>query len=1337
MSEVKYTAEQQAAIDYAHLGSHNLLISASAGTGKTSTLTERIIRRLLSEAEGLEPHQLLITTFTDKAAKSMRDKFEQTVQKALRMCRADDFERKERLLQLQLALPSIQITTIHSFCKNLLNDYLNTLQDEEGKPLLDVGFGVMEQTAASLLLSDSIEEVLDSIYVTMAEWSKSAELRAIDFSEVADSDRFSVFLANWYSLVDQNPSYELTAADRSEIYEIFTLMTSVLADTRDDRKLREKIRMLLGRLRSLGHYRDFARSSLADFAACADFEAQPSIKSICQQVVDIAKRSRDFVSEIENCAFYHDKIFGSAAKSSKEVEQFIENWPSIKQSIIEISNLTEPTWDELWEMRPKIRKNLTFRPSKDLDKTEFIDLYGSGISPFIACFQKITETHYERYQIEHRSPLITKISAADQKRAIENSSAVLRSFFALALTVDQVYQEHKLENNSIDFDDMQHYALAILENDKVAAALRERYREIYIDEYQDTNNVQESIISRFADNNVFMVGDVKQSIYRFRYANPELFNQKNHTYTLLSTTEQSESGDVHGSYANEAEVSEGYRQPFRTNFRCDKPIVDFVNDFFAKMMHEENADIEYNDEHKLICGRKYSEDVVLPKPQLTLVMHTQEQAGYVYEAKACALQIQAILDEAKERGETLHYSDFMVLAPTNDMCRHYAEELEDCGIPCIFGREQSIFDAREVRLCIDFFRLLDNFCQDIPLATVMRSELWYQRAVDLPRSELEPAQSDLPDISPFSEQELQAIADSSKADFFYQKVLNIVEETDADKIASWQEQKVPVGKLLAFYSFIKHCREQLQQQSLAQFFEQFLLRSGYRDYLALLPNADRKLSNLQLFRQHLLAYDQQYHASINEYVVYLENFFAHGLQEKDYITVSSPEEDVVRIMTIHAAKGLEADYVFLVDLNKQNRPMKRDFLCIGEGGERSRQSGLTETITAKSILYRRDPQFTHEPHFQEIQIFESPFYREHQLLQQNKEQAERLRVLYVALTRAKRELRIFASQKISKTTNLFEKSDRSLDQYRGYFAYFLNYLSGTEHSAEIKNGFSRIVEDENWLSFDNEFLKFNLCHSDYFSEREVADQMDLALGNHLVPTDKSYERYWQDLEYGRVDHANKITVTELKRQSDRVASADEEQSEAGASVHEINLSLHKIEDIAADRSRGAAYGSFLHSLIQYIPLDLFDGVGEDDRHRCYLEHLQAMIEAQQLAPNDRELAEQAYPALSAYLLSDLAKRVRRADVVFRESPFAVMYDREAGTLIQGIIDLWFIEGGELVLVDFKSDYLRKFSDPAAELQQRYQLQLNEYAKALQAMNHLSVKEKLIWSLDLNRQFELP
>lgn len=1335
------TKEQQLAIDYAQLGKHNLLISASAGTGKTFTLTQRIIKRLLAGA--VEPEQLLITTFTEKAALGMRRKFEQAVQDKFRELGSQAVHSSEgqRLLYLQQSLPNMRITTIHSFCKSILDEYLSDLA-VKGELKLDLDFSIAEETETSLKLEQAIELVLESIYAHLAVLSK-AEERAIALEPLAED-----YAQRYIELVQ-----ELHAeATEQSLLEQFSAMTSVLSHGSNDANLRNLLRENLSYLRSLAQYREFVKQAIADHREyLQNYEQQPQISGYLQRLQQAAVAAQASWSELEQTAYFTSnfcwagkRLQSSANKPSKEVQRISESWPELKRSIEEIAALEELSWDRLYHLRPRLEELPTIIKRGSEDKLEFRTLLGQRIFPFLNFFYQVSATYQEDFQLPIELPL--KHALDTELTELRQGHEIMVSFLALVLTVDEVFSEMKLADNEIDFDDLQHYAFELLQQPSVAQSLNERYREIYIDEYQDTNSVQESIISQFADNNVFMVGDIKQSIYRFRYANPDLFRDKNSSYSNLLTDEA---------------TSSGYYLPFRQNFRCDRAVIELVNQLFTTIMRAEYADIDYDGEHQLIYGKNYpaptEERDCGRKPQLTVVSQyrsaivNEPQSKYYFEVQACAEQIAEIMAEgaAHASGKKPAYSDFMLLAPTNDLCRIFAENLQQLGIPAAYGKSNSIYLFREIKIILDFFRLLDNFCCDYPLAAVMRSELWYQPVEHITTKHLaDQADSEILRVTTFSEDELYTIACSGEQPYFYQKVLALA-AVDLQQLPPEQKPlRSLIIKVQHFYRYIEQCRRQLETLNPAEFFEEFLLQSGYRDYLALLPQAEQKLNNLQTFRENLLAICTKQRLSIGQFIRYIEEMLDNGAFASD-MQVAASEDDVVRVMTIHAAKGLEANFVFLVGLNKSLGGNRRRgaFLQIGEDPNHR----VENIISTKSVILERDENFTLEPRFSTVATYRSHLYRAHDHLLEQKQRAENLRVLYVAMTRAQKELRLFATVNTEERNNAdkaFLANNPVLtspEQAKTYLDYFYYYIAQDSTSRQrLEQARSEVLisqqrtldqsveERETSRTITTPFVDVKFWNA-YAAQAQSTTSIQSVLPPRQQCDFSDYQRYWQPLPTPVATLVpNKITVSEVKRRSQQVA--EEELSPA-----EINLTFRdpEVETPAQTGSRGASFGSFLHGLVQYLPLNLFVDVAPDQQEQHYQQYLQQMIAAGQLASSDRQLAEQVFMRIRHYLTSPLAERIRRSSTVYRESPFTMLYDKEAGTLIQGVIDLWFVEDDEIVLIDFKSDYLRDQPDPAACLYQRYHVQLQEYAKALQEIYHRPVKQKLIWSLNLNRQFELP
>lgn len=836
----------------------------------------------------------------------------------------------------------------------------------------------------------------------------------------------------------------------------------------------------------------------------------------------------------------------------------------------------------------------------------------------------------------------------------------------LALTYEEAMQEEKQRKKIMDFSDIEHAALRIFvdENTKkatdTARQFRQQYEEIMIDEYQDSNQVQEEImraISREEDGayNMFMVGDVKQSIYRFRLARPELFMEKFDTYDLCESTKQ--------------------RIDLHKNFRSRQEVLDFTNDVFFKIMGKDLGNVGYDAKAALYYGADYKEatdmdaEVLLYEAKVKKGASEEDviETGDLDADTTNKRQLEAymIAKRIKELKETMQVTDkktnelrmlrnsdiVILLRGLKDWGNDFVKVLADCGIDAYVATSTGYFSAMEVQTVLSFLKILDNPYQDIPMAAVLKSQ-----------------------IVGLDDEELAEVAITGGARSFAEAVLMQMKESTNEKLGR-------------FASLYERLRKMVYDTPIHQLIGIVLEETGYGDYVKALPAGTKRRANLDMLIEKAIAYEKTSYKGLFHFVRYIDLLQKY---EIDYgeADVIAENEDVVRIMTIHKSKGLEFPVVFVSGLGKK----------------------FNERDVNNKLALHPDMGIGLDERFLEPKRERKCFLRTgiaERIRRDNL--GEELRVLYVALTRAKEKLILTGTVDDEETLykkytgNVKEGKTLSFSQ-RSSAKKYIDWVAPAVLSYPDKYHFS--FENVHTLILEDAKQKASqmIAKQTMLEKIESADE---ALVEELI-TSFSYQYPYQ-YEEGR---KSKYSVSEIKHAA-MVQQYDREQGEAEVPDFLVENKESYIPAFAREDgtdaavgqpNRGALRGTAVHRVMECLS---FSKILEQEDIDAYLtEELARMLDKRLITQEMCDLVNM--DKIKAFLKSDITHRMALADArgdLYKEKPFVMDYD---GALLQGIIDVFWIEEDRIVVLDYKTDYVQT----SQELIDRYKTQLNLYANAL-------------------------
>lgn len=1271
---MKFTPEQQRVIE---LHNSNILVSAAAGSGKTAVLVERIIRMICDGEHPADIDRLLIVTFTNAAAAEMRERIAAGIAVRLEADPGNEHIQKQSAL-----LHNAQITTIDSFSLFLIRNHFNEIG-------LDPDFRVADEGEIKLLQQEVLAQLLEDAY-------------AGNFVPEA--------LEQFHACVEY-----FCPGGRESVLEQHILNLSRYAGSfpwpaewLEERK------------------NDYAAGDL-DALVRSDYG-----QYLTERVNRTVEGCLEKLREVKRLCELPDGPYMYGELTDAEIEQL--------ERLIDCKNLEEQA--------AKIPA-VTFArlPSK---KDDSVDPAKRELAKAIR--NSVKDTLSDLSESYFKTPLEL---AVEQGKACREP---LRMLLDLVLEFDRRLLAAKQERHLIDFSDMEHYALQILlKREKVeetggtgtdhaetkyrivpsdvAMEYRQYFQEILIDEYQDSNLVQEYLLSAISGEaeghyNRFMVGDVKQSIYKFRLARPELFLEKYDTYQ--------ETGDL-------------CRIDLAKNFRSRVQVVDAVNDVFSRIMSREIGGIAYDDKAALYPGATYpaaedpaygSEALLIRKPEKGereesgIGEQHAEGAGVLVdydnvrqlEALAIAARIKQLKGSLKvmekSTGELrpVRYSDMVILLrTTSGWDEEFKKILEQQGIPVYITSKTGYFGALEVQELLQFLRVLDNPRQDIPLFGVMQSVFggFTQEEIAQIRSGGEGHSRKRMTLY----EALKEVAQSGRT-------MEEGEETSAGESAG--EETELSQKADTFLQRIDHYRDLTPFTSIRDLLQRILDDYDYLNYVTALPAGSKRRANVEMLLTKASAFEKTSYFGLFHFIRYMEQLEKYDV---DYGEADTLDEnaDVVRIMSIHKSKGLEFPVVFVSGLSKRFNMQDAN------------QSLIVDMDLGVAVDY-----------VDSVRRIKNKTLRRAVLSAKMKEDnlAEELRVLYVALTRAREKLIL---------TAVLDKADEKWELAQMTGQERLTYLDFCEAGSYMdfllpilpKTGIA--VKTMRTEDLTAEEIREQLRMGDRREElQRVAD------GEVLLPGDpeenerklsKLRERFaYQYPHPGLQKLYTKTTVSELK-----IAAMAERDEEAFHTFEEKEV-VPYIPAFRREQEKvsGAVRGSAFHRVMElldftyvFVESGLFEkcpGDYETYRKRLDAERLKKRLEEflQRETVSLRLTEEYAkavsLPKILNFLEQELAYRMWRAQeqgLLYREQPFVLGIDAKRldpdlpegeKVLIQGIIDVFFIEDGEIVLLDYKTDVI----DSLEALWNRYNVQIQYYEEALTKLMQMPVKERILYSFYLEK-----
>lgn len=1186
----KFTKEQNQAInDYGK----DILVSASAGSGKTTVLVERVLKRILS---GTPVSSLLIITFTKAAAREMKERIKQKISDQIEKEPNNQFLRSQ-LLDVDTA----NISTIDSFCLDVIRRFYYVID-------LDPQFSVLtDETQAELLKERALHEI-------EIEYLEKNDQDFQDFYDNFSGDRDAEgarnLLLQLYNTVVTEPNYEKFLNNLPNFYQVQDdLIESDLWQTQIKPLLIKEIKDLQTEIRQF-----FENPQMEN----------PDLVKVKENYDIFTSRLEQFLNALEDDHSYNEiraslmncKFEKNIRKSKKWSEESLE----------------------------------TYQESQKL-KSDLNDQLKKIFANFFVVEEK------EQVNILKKSEKLVKTIVDAEKKLIKR------------------FGQLKREQNLIDYSDMEQFAFSILTTDTSNAHIaqeyyQEKFNEILIDEYQDVNALQENIIAAIkkkGQNNLFMVGDIKQSIYGFRQARPDLFLSKYHAYGQNDDSEKIVLSD---------------------NFRSTKRVTKTVNSLFNPILTANFGGIDYKKEGQLQFGATYYPTDLPTASEYIFTDKKQTQASFEenFGDEMDFSEIQMVIARIKQLKEEnfqvwdrktqlrrpLEYSDIAIITRTRSDNLQVMQEFAKADLPLFVTDAQNYFQTFELVMIMNYLRLIDNPQQDIPLVAVLRSPLFN-----------------------FKEPELAQIRVKTRSGNFY------------NALTSFASVNSDLGqKCKNFLQQLESLRSFAATHRISELIWSIYERTHLLEIVTGLPNGQQRRVNLESLYERATSYESAGFKGLYQFISFIERMRKN---QKDLAQplLSDKADKAVKLMTIHASKGLEFPVVFVMGLGHkyQTRDLSGNFTIS--------KDGLGLTIKEKD--YRIDSLVKSLADVEKRQ----------QMLE------EEARILYVGLTRAQQKLILVAS--VSEMEAKQKKWESEIDQKTNILPLIrkINAQSPLDFlgpKLEQKHEFDQNIEDMTLALEEQDkiyYLKFAVqsISEENIEQKEDTQKLSSKM-NDVVKTLYNFEYPFFD--------ATKTTayqsVSEIKKVFNDPMDTELENSRL---ISSSNRYLQPIDEtpvfLEKQKFTGAEIGTAMHLVLQY-----YDYQGDKTKLNLDKE-IEELVELGKLNP--LMVPHLSKEALNWFVMSEFAAEFwQKPEKLHRESQFSSLVnaselfndfsDSAAKILVHGTIDGYFETDEGLILFDYKTDFVDKTHEEQAidKIKQKYTGQLRLYE---QALNEISENKKVI------------
>ena len=1179
----KKTAEQIQAI---YSSGQNILVSASAGSGKTFVMAERILDQL---ARGVEIRQLFISTFTVKAATELKERLEKKISQQIQ--ETQDVELKKHLGRQLADLPNAAIGTMDSFTQKFLTKHGYLLD-------LSPNFRILQNESEQLLLKNEVfRQVFESHY------------------QGKEQGKFSQLVKNF--------------AGRSK----------------DARGLRKQVYMIYDFLQSTSNPQAWLDNSFLKGFEKADFTVAKE-----KLAEDIKERLWDLESFFRYHLENEAKEFGKAA--------YLE---SVQQVLDEISSLThELTFNQYQEVLERVVNISKDKGGRALTnasrKAELLELK-------------------EAYNQERKDKFEKLIALNDQITLLKFQEKYHQESWDLAKTFQVfmrdfvvAYRQRKREENAFEFADISHYTIEILENyPQVRREYQERFHEVMVDEYQDTNHIQERMLELLSNgHNRFMVGDIKQSIYRFRQADPQIFNEKFHSFAQ--------------------DGKEGQLILLKENFRSSSEVLDATNDVFKHLMDEEVGEISYDGMHQLVFGN--TDIQANPENKAEVLLYDKDVDGDYKEEEEFStnkltgemrMVIKEIIHLHNDKG--VPFKDMALLTASRSRNDQVLLALSEYGIPVkTDGAQSNYLQSLEVQVMLDTLRVIHNPLQDFALVALMKSPMFSFDEDELARLALQK-----------SEDKVQ--------ENFYEKLVNAQEKIGLQKdLIKAELQK----KLVFFMETVQDWRLYSKTHSLYDLIWKIYSDRFYYDYVGALPNGQARQANLYALALRADQFEKSNFKGLSRFIRMIDQVLE---AQHDLANVAvAPPKDAVELMSIHKSKGLEFPYVFIINIDQQfNKQDSMSEVIL------SRKNGLGLKYVARVAT---DAKEEYIPSTIKLSI-PSLTYTQNEEELQLASYSELMRLLYVAMTRAEKKLYLVGKGSREKLESKeYPTNGKGLltRETRLDATNFQDWIWSI-YQAFSKEDLHFTVRFEGEEDLTKEVIGV-LENKSKLQDQSQADNRQSDTIKEALEMLKEVEVYNQ-VHRAAINLPSVQTPSQIKKFYEPVMDMEGVVVAGQSQLKESTVQFNLPDFSKTKKVTGAEIGSATHELMQRINL----------AKNPTLETLEEALEQVQVS-SDVKSKINLGKILSFFDTALGQEILANQDKLYREQPFSMLKRDEKSQenfVVRGILDGYLLYNDKIALFDYKTDRY----EHASQLVERYRGQLDLYAEALSRSYQIETVEKYL------------
>ena len=1180
--EQKKTAEQIEAI---YTAGQNILVSASAGSGKTFVMAERILDQL---ARGVEISQLFISTFTVKAATELKERLEKKISQQIQ--ETDDVDLKQHLGRQLADLPNAAIGTMDSFTQKFLGKH---------GYLIDIApnFRILQNESEQLLLKN---EVFHQVFE--------------DHYQGENKENFSRLVKNF--------------AGRGK----------------DERGLRQQVYKIYDFLQSTSSPQKWLNESFLKGFEKADFviekdklteqikQALWDLESFLRYHLDNDAKEFPKATYLENVLLVLDEIGSLNQESDSQAYQ------AVLTRVVAISK----------EKNGRALAN----SSRKADLKPLADAYNEE----------------RKAQFAKLGQLAEQITILDyQERYHGDTWELSKTFQTFMSDFVEAYRERKRQENAFEFADISHYTIEILENfPQVRKAYQERFHEVMVDEYQDTNHIQERMLELLSNgHNRFMVGDIKQSIYRFRQADPQIFNEKFQRYAQ--------------------NPKEGKLILLKENFRSSLEVLSATNDVFGRLMDQEVGEINYDSMHQHV----FANSKLTPNPdnKAEFLIYDKNDSGQEEEesdadtklTREMRLVIKEILKLHREKGVV--FKEIALLTSSRSRNDQILLALSEYGIPVkTDGEQNNYLQSLEVQVMLDTLRVIHNPLQDYALVALMKSPMFGFDEDELARLSLQKAEDKVQEN-------------------LYEKLVNAQKQATSQKDLIHKEL---AEKLNQFMDILDSWRLYAKTHSLYDLIWKIYNDRFYYDYVGALPNGPARQANLYALALRADQFEKSNFKGLSRFIRMIDQVLE---AQHDLASVAvAPPKDAVELMTIHKSKGLEFPYVFILNLDQDfNKQDSMSDVIL------SRQNGLGVKYIAKVETGAVE---AHYPKTLKLSI-PSLTYTQNEKELQLASYSEQMRLLYVAMTRAERKL------------YLVGKGSREKLEAKEYPAANNGKLDSNTR-LQAKNFQDWIWAITKVFAKDNLNFSYRFVGEDQLA-REAIGQLEnkstlqdsSQADNRQSETIKEALEMLKEVEVYNTLHRAAIelpsvqTPSQIKKFYEPVMDMEGVEIANQTPSPEKRISFDLPDFSTKEKVTGAEIGSATHELMQRIDLS----------QRPTLASLTETLKQVQTSPGVRDKINLS--KILAFFDTPLGKEIlTNTDHLYREQPFSMLkrdQKSQEDFVVRGILDGYLLYEDRIILFDYKTD---RYDEPS-QLIDRYRSQLALYGEALSRAYSIQNIEKYL------------